>query len=161
MTVEYRLLTFRDEHANPIAGVLVDGRIYPAANLLQHLRSVESNTVMGLLKSWPTVQEELRESVAAVRFEDGRALTETILEAPLLYPGAVFATGGNYTDHLQEMARLASRPLDKFRVDEPFFTLKTTVHSIIGDGAAIRYPRFSRKLDYEAEIGCRDRAAGG
>jgi 2-keto-4-pentenoate hydratase/2-oxohepta-3-ene-1,7-dioic acid hydratase in catechol pathway len=52
------------------------------------------------------------------------------------------------------MAKKYGRPpLTKYKVEEPFFTLKTPAHSTIGHGAPIRHPRFTSKLDYEAEIG--------
>jgi 2-keto-4-pentenoate hydratase/2-oxohepta-3-ene-1,7-dioic acid hydratase in catechol pathway len=92
--------------------------------------------------------------VAQVTSAQGVPLASVTLEAPILYPAAVFATGGNYADHLDEMAKKYGRPpLTKHKVDEPFFTLKTPAHSTIGHGAPIRHPSFSKRLDYEAEIG--------
>jgi len=110
--------------------------------------------VLGLLQSWDKVRELLRTAVARAAPDEGLPLSDLILEAPILYPGAVFATGGNYADHLDEMAKKYGRPpLTKYKVAEPFFTLKTPAHSTIGHGASIRHPRFSKRLDYEAEIG--------
>jgi 2-keto-4-pentenoate hydratase/2-oxohepta-3-ene-1,7-dioic acid hydratase in catechol pathway len=150
MTAEYRLLTYR-EGAKATAGVLVDDRVYPAASLLPS--NLESASVLGLLQAWDEVHPRLCRAAEAVRAGDGLPLAKLVLAAPILYPAAVFATGGNYTDHLEEMARVAGRTLTKYRVAEPFFTLKTAAHSIIGHQAPIRYPRFSQQLDYEAEIG--------
>ena len=151
--IEYRLLTYRDESGKPRAGILVDDRVHDAAALLSDTDIEEPGTTLGLLRQWDALRSRLGALLPSVRREDGTPLAETTLEAPILYPGAVFASGGNYTDHLEEMARIAGRELTKYRVDEPFFTLKTTVHSIIGDQAPIRHPKFTRKLDWEAEIG--------
>jgi 2-keto-4-pentenoate hydratase/2-oxohepta-3-ene-1,7-dioic acid hydratase in catechol pathway len=82
------------------------------------------------------------------------ALADVTLDPPILYPGAVIATGGNYRDHLDEMAKRYGRPaIKRHRVAEPFFTMKTSAHSAIGHNAPIRHPSFTNKLDYEAEIG--------
>ena len=153
MTTEYRLLTYRDGLGKPRAGILVGDRVHDAAVLLSDSGIDEPGTTLGLLYQWDAVRSRLSALLPNVRDEDGVPLADVPLEAPILYPGAVFASGGNYTDHLEEMARIAGRELTKYRVDEPFFTLKTTVHSIIGDKAPIRYPKFTKKLDWEAEIG--------
>ena len=152
MALDYRLLTYRDENDAPRAGVMVDGRVHAAATLF-HDDPIDSGSVLGLLQTWDLVRAWLSERIASVDADDGIPVEQLVLDSPILYPGAVFATGGNYTDHLEEMARIASRPLTKYRVDEPFFTMKSTVHSIIGDKAPIRYPHFTRQLDWEAEIG--------
>ena len=113
MSVEYRLLTYRDDRNAPRAGVLVDGLVYAAAMLLKGTECAESNTVLGLLQSWPAVQRTLRQSVGGLRPDEGVPLAQLKLEAPILYPGAVFATGGNYTDHLQEMAKTGVPTLEQ------------------------------------------------
>lgn len=153
MNAEYRLLTYRDDAGKPRAGVLIGESVYPAPLLLGQLGAVDASSVLGLLQDWDAVRDCLREAVPKVLSGGGLPLAELALEAPILYPGAVFATGGNYTDHLDEMAKLAKRPLEKYRVDEPFFTLKTPIHSIIGHKAPIHYPAFTKQLDWEAEIG--------
>jgi 2-keto-4-pentenoate hydratase/2-oxohepta-3-ene-1,7-dioic acid hydratase in catechol pathway len=134
--------------------VLIDGRVHPTVSLLKGLDDVDTSSVLGLLQAWSAVRVRLPEALARMEPETGLPLDDVMLEAPILYPGAVFATGGNYPDHLDEMAKKYGRPpLTKYKVDEPFFTLKTAAHSIIGHKAPIRHPQFTKKLDYEAEIG--------
>ena len=153
MTIPYRLLTYRDDAGKPRAGILVGEIVHDAATLLADAGLAEPGTVLGLLGQWDKTRVQLAALAPGARPDQGTPLATVRLEAPILYPGAVFASGGNYTDHLEEMARLGNRELTKYRVEEPFFTLKTTVHSIIGDQASIRYPNFTQKLDWEAEIG--------
>ena len=154
MAAEYRLLTYRANGGRPQAGVLVDGRVHPAHTLLADAGGVDSSSVLGLLQAWSAVRDPLRAAAARVTPGQGIALAELTLDAPILYPGAVFATGGNYPDHLDEMANKYGRPpISRHKVAEPFFTLKTSAHSAIGHGAPIRHPSFTSKLDYEAEIG--------
>jgi 2-keto-4-pentenoate hydratase/2-oxohepta-3-ene-1,7-dioic acid hydratase in catechol pathway len=153
MTTEYRLLTYRSGSGRPRAGVLVGERVFPASDLLAAGNGVDTS-VLGLLQSWSTVRDQLRAAAGQVSSGDGLGLADLALDAPILYPGAVFATGGNYPDHLDEMANKYGRPpLTKHKAAEPFFTLKTSAHSAIGNGMPIRHPSFTSKLDYEAEIG--------
>lgn len=154
MPTNYRLLTYR-AGAGPRPGVLVDTHIYAAADLFgERKTAIDTSSMLGLLQSWETVSELLPAALKEITPDKAISLGEVTLEAPILYPGVVLATGGNYSDHLDEMARKHNRPpISKYRLAEPFFTMKTAAHSIIGHGAPIRYPQFSKQLDYEAEIG--------
>jgi 2-keto-4-pentenoate hydratase/2-oxohepta-3-ene-1,7-dioic acid hydratase in catechol pathway len=128
--------------------------VHPAHTLLAGIGDVDSSSVLGLLQAWSAVREPLRAAAERVAPDQGLALADLTLDAPILYPAAVIATGGNYPDHLDEMAKRYGRaPISKHKVTEPFFTLKTSAHSAIGHGAPIRHPSFTSKLDYEAEIG--------
>lgn len=152
--ISYRILSYRDTNGAPRAGILIDGLIYPAATLLEDDR-IDASSVLGLLQSWERLGERLSERLAQPPPRDGAlALKEATLLAPILYPGALFCTWGNYRDHLQEMAKLAGRtdPLPE-KSPEPFFVTKTSAHSVIGNGEPIHYPAFSTQLDWEAEIG--------
>lgn len=154
MGAEYRLLTYRSAGGRPQAGILIGERVYPAHNLLARTDGVDASSVLGLLQAWSTVRDELRTAVERAVPGEGLPLPDLTLAAPILYPGVVLATGGNYADHLDEMAKKYNRPpLTKHKVAEPFFTLKTSAHSAIGHKAPIRHPSFTCKLDYEAEIG--------
>lgn len=155
MPTDYRVLTYRDGKEVPRPGVLVGTRIYPAAGLFHDRDTmIDTSSVLGLLHSWEAVSDLLPGALERLAPDDGIALSETALEAPILYPNVVLATGGNYSDHLDEMARKHHRPpISKYKLAEPFFTMKTAAHSIIGFGAPIRHPQFSKQLDYEAEIG--------
>lgn len=151
---DYRILSYRDQSDAPCAGVLVDDLVYPATVLLGGA-AVDAASVLGLLQSWERVQETLRDALARpLPHEKARGLKDVRLLAPILYPGALFCTWGNYRDHLQEMAKLAGRtdPLPE-KAPEPFFVTKTSAHSVIGTGEPIHYPAFSTQLDWEAEIG--------
>lgn len=154
MTTQYRLLTYRDEDGRPQAGILVGQQVYPAARLLAGRSDIDAISVIGLLQSWSVARAALAAAASDPPSDAAIPLAGLTLVAPILYPSAIFATGGNYADHLDEMAKKYGRPpLANHKVAEPFFTLKTAAHSIIGDQASIRYPRFSNRLDYEAEIG--------
>ncbi len=155
---EYRLLTYRAAKGKPAAGVLIGGRVYPAADLAG--TGVDASSVLGLLQSWDKVHPRLKKAAAKADPKRGIALAKAELLAPLLYPTALFCAGANYWDHLEEMARAGAagpklegpyvRPP---RPAEPWFFVKTSAHSVIGPGAPIRLPKFSKMVDWEVEIG--------
>jgi 2-keto-4-pentenoate hydratase/2-oxohepta-3-ene-1,7-dioic acid hydratase in catechol pathway len=139
--------------------VLVGERIHPAGALLKGA-GVDASSVLALLQAWDAAHPRLKEAAAKADPARGLALAETRLMAPLLYPTALFCAGANYWDHLEEMARAGAagpklegpyvRPP---RPAEPWFFIKTSAHSVIGPDAPIRLPSFSKKVDWEAEIG--------
>lgn len=147
----YRLVSYR-HNGQAAAGVLIDGLVYPAADLAGDVSSV---SVIGLLNSWDRVHPRLHE--AAKTAKGGTPLAQVDLLAPLLYPGSLFCAGANYWDHLEEMAEIAKRTTGKAlsmtKGAEPWFFMKTTAGSIIGDHAPARLPKFSQQVDWEAELG--------
>ena len=149
----YRLLSYRDKSGTSKAGMLVGGLVYPVAPLLDDIP--DTSSVIGLLKSWDKVHPRLE--AAAAKASGGKLLTEVLLLAPVLYPGALYCAGANYWDHLEEMAEIAKRVTGKApamqKAADPYFFMKTTAGSIIGHGTPARLPSFSKQVDWEAELG--------
>ena len=129
-------MTYRGKNNRPVAGILVDDYVYPAETLLAKTHTVDGSSVLGLLGSWEEVRPALQAAVDACQPEQGVPLDSVQLEAPILYPNAVFATGANYFDHLEEMADVSFRLTGKRtviqRVAEPYIIMKMSAHSIIG-----------------------------
>ncbi len=71
------------------------------------------------------------------------ALAEVRLLPPC-QPSKIVALGLNYVDHAEEMGS----PIP----DEPLIFLKPGT-AVIGPGSPIIYPRMSKRVDYEAELG--------
>jgi 2-keto-4-pentenoate hydratase/2-oxohepta-3-ene-1,7-dioic acid hydratase in catechol pathway len=150
------LVSYRNAAGAAEAGVLVGERVHRAAALLEGVSGVDASSVLGLLQAWDTVHPRLAAAADRVRPGDGRPLAETALLAPILYPGALFCAGANYWDHMEEMAeaqRRAGQPVNVGKAPEPWFFIKTTAHSIVGPGAPVRLPPFSKQVDWEAELG--------
>lgn len=155
MTQEYRLLTYNDGGA-PKAGFLVGDRVYNVADTLGDVPGVDLTTVRGVLAKWDDMHGRLKAAAGSVDAAGGTALSDTKLEAPILYPGAIFCAGANYWDHWEEMADYMEskgnpRP-EKKRAADPFFFLKTTEHSIVGPDAEVKVPEKTKMLDWEAEL---------
>jgi 2-keto-4-pentenoate hydratase/2-oxohepta-3-ene-1,7-dioic acid hydratase in catechol pathway len=155
MAPGYRLLSYRDG-ATAKAGVLIGERIVPAATLLKDV-DVDATSVLGLLRAWDTVHPRLHEAAQDSKANAGVLLAQAKLDAPILYPGALFCAGANYWDHLEEMAEIAKRVTGKApamtKAKDPYFFMKTTAGSIIGTGTPARLPPFSHQVDWEAELG--------
>ena len=151
----YRLLSYADG-GKPKAGVLIGERIVPATKLLMGV-DVDATSVLGLLRAWDTVHPRLHDAAMKSKADDGMPLTQAKLDAPILYPGALFCAGANYWDHLEEMAEIAKRTTGKTpsmtKAAEPWFFMKTTASSIIGTNTSARLPSFSKQVDWEAELG--------
>ena len=155
---EYRLVSYRDASGATKPGVLVQDRIFAPARLLKNdAHASDTESVIGLLRHWDEVHPRLAAAAGEVDPRDGRPLADVVLDAPILYPGALFCAGANYWDHLQEMVGIAARTTGKTpslsKPTEPWFFLKTTAGSIVGTGRPARLPGFSKQVDWEAELG--------
>jgi 2-keto-4-pentenoate hydratase/2-oxohepta-3-ene-1,7-dioic acid hydratase in catechol pathway len=83
------------------------------------------------------------------------ALKKVKLLAPVLYPGAIFCAGANYTDHAAEMAAAENRPPGpnmKEMGEKPWHFIKTSAGSVVGPGAVVRIPPYSKAVDWEVEL---------
>lgn len=157
MASEYRLVSYAEDGVAPKAGVLVGERVVPAATLLQGADGIDSSSVLGLLRAWDSAHPRLHAAAQKVQPNNGIALAQVKLLAPILYPGALFCAGANYWDHLEEMAEIAKRTIGKapsmVKGAEPYFFMKTAAGSIIGTDTPARLPSFSKQVDWEAELG--------
>lgn len=134
----YRLLSYEAE-GGPRGGLMIDGKVYDLeretglASVLQALRA---------RKAFP----------AKVRSEP---LKNPRLAAPLPDPGNIFCAGANYTDHMAEMARAQGKepgPTMKDLGEKPWHFIKTGRSSVVGPGATVELPPFSKSVDWEIEL---------
>jgi 2-keto-4-pentenoate hydratase/2-oxohepta-3-ene-1,7-dioic acid hydratase in catechol pathway len=82
------------------------------------------------------------------------ALKKAKLLAPLPEPGAIFCAGANYTDHMEEMARIQNRPPGpnmKEQGEKPWHFIKTAA-SVTGPGVVVKLPAYSKAVDWEVEL---------
>jgi 2-keto-4-pentenoate hydratase/2-oxohepta-3-ene-1,7-dioic acid hydratase in catechol pathway len=159
--VTWRLLTYRHEDGRPRAGVLVGERVYDAAALADR---ADHGTVLGVLDDWQNAARRFADFAASPRGES-RALATTTLLAPILYPGAIYCAGANYTDHMEEMSAVLGLPRERDPHEaglKPWHFLKTSRGSVVGPGADVRMPEYGKLIDWEIELAavigrpCRD-----
>jgi len=148
---QYRLLSYKAA-GGARAGVLIGEQVYDAAALT---RKPEYARVLDILRDWRAASALLRERAAKPGRTKSLPLKKTRLLAPLLYPGAVFCAGANYTDHVAEMDRAQNRqpgPNMKELGERPWHFVKTSAASIVGPGAVVKIPAYTRALDWEVEL---------
>jgi 2-keto-4-pentenoate hydratase/2-oxohepta-3-ene-1,7-dioic acid hydratase in catechol pathway len=151
----YRLLSFQST-AGPRAGLLVGERVYDAAQLTGREQWA---SVVAALQEWTSADTAFREAAKRVAANpaaaDGQPLDRARLLAPLLYPGNIYCAGANYTDHFLEMERAAGRANGrnmKELGEQPWFFVKTARGSIVGPGAEVKLPSYSKAVDWEIEL---------
>jgi len=148
---QYKLLSYRAA-GGARAGVLIGERVYDAAALT---RMREYAGVLDILRDWRKASALLKKRTAKPGRVKGVPLKKTKLLAPVLYPGAVFCAGANYTDHMAEMARAQNRPVGrnmKELGEKPWHFVKTSAASIVGPRAVVKIPAYTKALDWEVEL---------
>jgi 2-keto-4-pentenoate hydratase/2-oxohepta-3-ene-1,7-dioic acid hydratase in catechol pathway len=159
----YRLATYADSAGQPQAGIVVDERMFNAAAALKDTGGLgpgyTASSVLQILQHWDEVHPQLKRVAQAVRSgayaAPGLPLGSTPLMAPVLYPGAVFCAGANYKDHVAEMSKALNLPAEPDPHElglKPWHFLKPPIACVRGPGATIELPRYSKKVDWEAEI---------
>jgi 2-keto-4-pentenoate hydratase/2-oxohepta-3-ene-1,7-dioic acid hydratase in catechol pathway len=155
----YQLITYLDADGAPAAGLRVGSDVFPLGEALSGLDGQGSpvRSLLDLLDGWeryvdllPTAAQRIRERGIA-----GRQSGQVRLLAPLLYPGAIYCAGANYSDHVLEMARTNNHPPDPDPRDigvKPWHFLKPSRSAIVGTGATVERPAGSNKLDWEIEL---------
>lgn len=153
--MSYRLLSYQTGR-EARAGVLVGGSVYDAARVTGE---PAWSSVLALLESWSVAKRRLAQAAKAIARGERRArgvpVARVRLLAPVLYPGAIFCAGANYADHVLEMARAqnAPPPPDPHEVGlSPWHFIKTSRGSVVGPGARVALPRYSKMVDWEVEL---------
>jgi 2-keto-4-pentenoate hydratase/2-oxohepta-3-ene-1,7-dioic acid hydratase in catechol pathway len=150
----YKLLTYRAGN-DARAGILVGDTVYDAQKATGETGHA---AVLAILGDWTRAQKALAQ--AASRIASGKSrvkgapLKKTKLCAPVLYPGEIFCAGANYTDHMDEMARVTGHALANMKEvgEKPWHFLKNSRTSVVGPGAKVKLPVYSRAVDWEIEL---------
>jgi 2-keto-4-pentenoate hydratase/2-oxohepta-3-ene-1,7-dioic acid hydratase in catechol pathway len=131
-----KLVTFTHSHRRRI-GVADGDQVVDLAAAAPHLPL----TMTAFLRGGADALAEARAAVASQKHR--LALASVRLEAPVPRPGKVLAIGMNYGDHIRETGRAAPE-------HQVWFAKQATC--IVGPNDAIRIPKVSDKIDYEAEL---------
>lgn len=150
---DYRLLTY-DGKQGPTAGVLCGNRVHDAEAILG-AAGPPPLSVLDILERWGELRPRL-ERAAESPPAGGVALEELTLLAPILYPPTLYYAGANYWDHVHEMAAVNqvgdTPPPPPEKPEDPWLSIKSSRSCVIGHGAPICLPHFSKMVDWEAEI---------
>jgi 2-keto-4-pentenoate hydratase/2-oxohepta-3-ene-1,7-dioic acid hydratase in catechol pathway len=150
----YRLLTYRSGR-EARAGILVGEQIYDVAKTSG---ATAYSSVLAILHDWTRAKRILADTAKRIAAGKSKAkgtpLARAKLLAPVLYPGNIYCAGANYTDHVAEMerARGGAGQTMKDLGEKPWHFIKTARSSIVGPGAAVKLPAFSKAVDWEVEL---------
>lgn len=145
--MSYKLLTYASDRG-PRAGLLIGQQVVDVADVTGQ---ETWSTVIGALESW----DQAEKAFSNVSAEGGMPLAQTKLLAPILYPGEIYCAGANYQDHVEEMARKNGREPGKNMKelgDLPWFFIKSGRSSVVGPGATVTLPSYSKAVDWEIEL---------
>ncbi|EHP42472.1 2-keto-4-pentenoate hydratase [Cupriavidus basilensis OR16] len=151
----YRLLSYQSS-TGPRAGMLVADRIYDVAH---ETARAQWSTVLDILDQWDIASKALEDAAERIARGESRsssqARTDSVLLAPLLYPGSIYCAGANYSDHRAEMALalgLEPTPDMKELGEAPWHFIKTSRSSVVGPNAVVKLPPYSQTVDWEIEL---------
>lgn len=150
-----RLISFRAEGGEASAGISIADKVVPADRLPG---LAGAKTMLQVLDHWESVRSLITspEHVRELAGKFGVELSSVELLAPVPNPGAVFCSGGNYTDHIEEMKSLGNVPKSAKTADiigtRPWHFLKVPASCVVGPGAAVENPGGSQALDWEVEL---------
>jgi 2-keto-4-pentenoate hydratase/2-oxohepta-3-ene-1,7-dioic acid hydratase in catechol pathway len=133
------------------AGVVVDQHVHDLAGVTGRAQDA---TMLGFVADGPAATARLTAALQAGPRGEAKPLAQTKLLAPLLYPGAIYCAGANYSDHAAEMNARQGRPPDP---DPHTLGLKAwhfikASRAVTHPGATVALPRASKTVDWEAEL---------
>jgi 2-keto-4-pentenoate hydratase/2-oxohepta-3-ene-1,7-dioic acid hydratase in catechol pathway len=159
----YRLASYADSADLPRAGIVVGERVVDVAGALQatagRALATAGTSVLAVLQRWSEIHPHLQHIARDVRSgaytPPDLQLSSVRLLAPVLYPGTVFCAGANYKDHVAEMSKALNLPAEPDPHEKglkPWHFIKASQSSVRGPDIDIELPRYSKKVDWEAEI---------
>ena len=108
-----------------------------------------ASSTLAVLNAWDVALPALHE--LATQTEHAKlTLGQIKLQAPLMYPPAIYCTGANYSAHAQEMSA-EGKGVDK-SVTQPYLFLKSGPHCVLGPADSIALPSVSNSVDWEGEF---------
>ncbi len=153
--VDYRLLNYGENVAEARPAVCVGDAILDIQDALADVgnpKSFVATSTLTILEKWDAAEpvlEQIAEKLAGGHAK-AKKLASVKLQAPLLYPWAIFNAGSNYSEHQAEMGQ--QEATDK-SVTQPYMFLKSPAHTVIGPDQNIRIPHVTNQVDWEGEFG--------
>jgi 2-keto-4-pentenoate hydratase/2-oxohepta-3-ene-1,7-dioic acid hydratase in catechol pathway len=150
---DYRLLNYGPTAAEARPGVCVGDSVLDVQDAMADLKlsGFAGHTTLAILEKWDAAEPGLEKiaDTLAKGHAKAKKLAEVTLQAPILYPWAIFNAGSNYPEHQQEMGQ--QEATDK-SVTQPYMFLKSPAHCVIGPGHEVRIPHTTQQVDWEGEF---------
>ena len=160
--MKYQLFTYQHSEG-PRAGLTTASAWFDLRKLALSLDCVAlaDSGVDDLIARWGQASLELDSIAAHAASEPSRFASaaldaeRTTLHAPLTRPGAIYAAGANYRDHVEAMARAFNMKLvldPKKEGVAPWHFLKSGRANLSGHKGNVPFPARTERLDWEAEL---------
>jgi 2-keto-4-pentenoate hydratase/2-oxohepta-3-ene-1,7-dioic acid hydratase in catechol pathway len=160
--MKYQLFTYQGPNG-PQAGLTTASGWFDLRQLAISLGcdALAESGVDDLIARWAQASIELQSLAAQVAAGAPRLASAALdveqitLHAPLACPGAIYAAGANYRDHVQAMARAFNMKLvldPKKEGIAPWHFLKSGRANLSGHKGKVPYPARTERLDWEAEL---------
>ncbi len=150
--MSYSLATINYAGQN-VPVIELHGKFYELAKVAPFLsRALAANGLMGLFYNWhenDLLLDNLSMSFDPKHFNPIQGINFDDFLTPLQYPRKLILGGANYYEH---MAKDAGKPNFKKNNNIPVFFLKPPTTSLVGCGRTVRYPKQTKKFDWEIEL---------
>ena len=154
--MSYKLLSYYADRKDIRAGILVGEHVYDAARVGT---DTSYATMDGVLRNWKKAHAAFVAGSKLIESGKSRAkgiaLKKVRLAAPVPVPGAIFCAGANYKDHADNMARKHGKQPDPDPHTQglnPWHFQKAPRSTVVGPGAKVKLPVYSKKVDWEIEL---------
>jgi len=144
----FKLASYQSDRG-PRSGIVIGNSVHDTADVTG--RGSYASTV-GVLEDWPKTQLVLRDAIETLSAAAGRPIKDVQLLAPVLRPSGIYCAGANYSDHVDNMAKLLNMPPepDPHSIGlKPWHFIKTSA-CLTGPDSTVRVD--CEKLDWEAEL---------
>jgi 2-keto-4-pentenoate hydratase/2-oxohepta-3-ene-1,7-dioic acid hydratase in catechol pathway len=162
--MKYQLFTYEAERG-PRSGLTVGEDWFDlcdVANAIAIDRThLEAADLDEIIARWDLAAPELGKLAAELATDPGRFAANALdaasltLRSPFTRPGAIYAAGANYRDHVEAMGRAFKQKLvldPKKEGVPPWHFLKSGAATLSGHRGAVPYPARTQRLDWEAEL---------
>lgn len=150
---DYRLLNTGPSTAEARPAISVGESVIDVQEAVADLKltGFPAHSTLAILEKWDAAEPALEKIADALAkgHPKARKLAEVKLQAPILYPWAIFNAGSNYPEHQQEMGQ--KEATDK-SVTQPYMFLKSPAHCVIGPGQEVKIPHTTKQVDWEGEF---------
>ena len=162
-SMKYQLFTYEKTERIARSGISVGTEWFDLGQVasVAGCPGVATASLDDLVARWASCMPELDKLAADLAAEPDRFSSAAldaaslVLRSPFGRPGAIYAAGANYRDHVEAMGRAFNQKLvldPKKEGVPPWHFLKAGAATLSGHRGEVAYPARTERLDWEAEL---------
>lgn len=158
--MKYQLFTYADATGAAGTGIAVNQQLFSLTGVAKG-SPLAGRSVMQLLEHWDSSHERLLAVANELTLSPSKFIGEVldpdgiVFLAPVTDPGAIYAAGANYRDHVEAMGRAFDQRLvldPKAEGIPPWHFLKAGKGTLAAHRETVPFPGHTAMLDWEAEL---------